>query len=341
MRETAFTNVLQSAKSGDILVLESGYNDRSNSTVEAMQEAITAMVNEASALGVKVFVVTPNASAHDYNANVSWSAYVRIAVSVLDNATLIDLATESYNFLSNKYWTLSADDRTTLLTSIYNNSGDTLHSTYNAANCWAVVVARGIYYSGYEKYINTSYEYTFNDSIEDVTVKVLEATAEPTLEPTETPTSAPTATPTVTPTSAPITEGEPTTEPTETIAPTTAPTTDPTAEETVAPTTEPTIEPTAEPTTDPTAAPTTEPIADEIKLSYDNGYVTISGEMINSEAILIQAIYKSDGTLEKVIVYDNVTANEPIEVSADFEKTKFMLWDSLKNMKPLVDVIKE
>ncbi len=50
--------------------------------------------------------------------------------------------------------------------------GDTLHSSYVAAMKWAEIVAQGLYDNGAE-FINTSYEYTFTDTIgNDITCKV-------------------------------------------------------------------------------------------------------------------------------------------------------------------------
>lgn len=169
MRSDAFTNVLMSAQPGDIMILESGYNDRSHSTDEDMREAVTDMITRADAMGLETFLVTPNASAHDYSGSVVWSAAIRdVASQLSDKTTLIDLSQKSYDFLHERY----GDDTATLI-AYYNNEGDTLHSTTNAANCWATIVAQGLADNGYADLIDTEYSYHFDDGTEDgVTVSV-------------------------------------------------------------------------------------------------------------------------------------------------------------------------
>lgn len=178
MRNDAFTNVLQSAQAGDILVLESGYNDRTHSTDPEMREAVADMLNKANAMGLHTFLVTPNASAHDYTENVVWSAAIREIAQATEGTTLIDLSKLSYSFLSSKYGTALTDESraiivgTTEKPGVYNNPGDTLHSSFNAANCWAAIVASGVYGNDATKsVVNTDYSYTFNDGVNDITVK--------------------------------------------------------------------------------------------------------------------------------------------------------------------------
>ena len=73
LRSTAFTQVEASGKAGDILILESGYNDKTYDTEAVMKEAVTAMVESAQAKGLTVILVSPNASEHDYKESVAWA----------------------------------------------------------------------------------------------------------------------------------------------------------------------------------------------------------------------------------------------------------------------------
>ena len=169
MRSDAFTNVLKSAQPGDIMILESGYNDRSHSTDEEMREAVTDMITTAYEMGLTTFLVTPNASAHDYSGSVVWSAAIReVATGLSDKTTLIDLSQQSYDFLNSRY-----GSNTDTLIAYYNNSGDTLHSSTNAANCWAAIVAQGLADNGFADIVDTEYSYHFDDGTADgVTVQV-------------------------------------------------------------------------------------------------------------------------------------------------------------------------
>lgn len=180
MYNDAFTRVQQSAQPGDIVVWESGYNDRNHGGTGPMREAMTKAANECKAMGVDVFFVTPNASAHDYNGSVSSSADVRSIVTDT-NTKLIDLSKESFEFLSSRYGTtLDATKMVPYYNNAYNDAGTIdlstgdkgLHSSYNAANCWAMIVARGLYNQGYADFVDTDYTYTFNDGTNDVTVGV-------------------------------------------------------------------------------------------------------------------------------------------------------------------------
>ena len=176
MRSDAFTNVLGSAQPGDIMILESGYNDRSHSTDAEMREAVKDMLNTANEMGLTTFLVTPNASAHDYNGSVVWSAAIREVAAEVEDTTLIDLAKYSYEFLNSKYGTLTDDERKNIIVGttdkpgIYNNSGDTLHSSYNAANCWAAVVAQAMNEAGVTV-VNTDYKYEFSDGTNTITAQ--------------------------------------------------------------------------------------------------------------------------------------------------------------------------
>lgn len=158
---SAFSQVIGSGKSGDILVLESGYNDKTYDDEATMKAAVTNMVTEAKALGIKVVLVSPNASAHDYKESVAWTGYMA-DVAGATNTDYIDLSKLSYNILRELY---GAD--TTVLKADWNVS-DTLHSTYNGANKWASVVAGALYELGYTDIVDTDYIYVFSDSAGNV-----------------------------------------------------------------------------------------------------------------------------------------------------------------------------
>ena len=155
---SAITQVAQSGKSGDVMILESGYNDRSYSTQDKMLAAVTYMYNEATAAGVDVVLTPPNASQHDYKAGVSWGGVMKTAA---DNtgAKYIDLGTLSYNFLYGTY-----GSNTDAVKASYNVS-DGLHANYNGANKFASIVAGGLIDVGLGDMVNTEYTYTFTDSL--------------------------------------------------------------------------------------------------------------------------------------------------------------------------------
>ncbi len=153
---TAFSQIVGSAQTGDMLILESGYNDRAYSTKDEMYASVTSMVEQAKKIGMEVILVSPNASAHDYKAGVSWTSIMYNA-SVDTEVDYIDLAAKSYEFLYGLY----SDDKTVILADY--NVADTLHSTYNGAHKWASVVAKGLADLGYEDLVS-NYSYTFTDS---------------------------------------------------------------------------------------------------------------------------------------------------------------------------------
>ncbi len=174
LRDSAFSNVVHSAQPGDIMILESGYNDKNYTTEDEMTEAVTYMVETAYGMGLKTFVVTPNASSHGtgQKPDVNWSGLMRtIAADLGEKTTLIDLAQESYDFLTGLY-TTDGVMNWDIVTDYYNNEGDTLHSSNNAANCWARIIAQGLYDSGLTEIVDTEYSYTFNDGIADRVIQV-------------------------------------------------------------------------------------------------------------------------------------------------------------------------
>lgn len=194
MKADAFTNVLGSAQPGDIMVLESGYNDKVHSNEADMKAAVTDMLTTANDMGLTTFLVTPNASYHDYEEDVIYSAAIRTVAEEVTSTNLIDLAKKSYAFLNDKYGALDDAARRYVLVGdkdnagIYNNavwnednseiSGDKgLHSTNNAANCWAAIIAQGLYDNeATRNVVDTNYKYTFNDGTNDISVGVSTST---------------------------------------------------------------------------------------------------------------------------------------------------------------------
>ena len=158
---TAITQIQASAQTGDILILESGYNDRTYDTTDEMDAAVDLMVNIAKNKGVTIFLVSPNASAKHLAATVSWGSRMNDAAT-RNSTHFIDLTKLSYDFLSSTYGT----DTDT----IYENynllaAGDNLHSSYHGANKWASLIAGALYENDATKSIvDTDYVYAFADT---------------------------------------------------------------------------------------------------------------------------------------------------------------------------------
>ena len=161
LADTAFSQIRGSAQSGDILLLESGYNDRTYDTKEVMMAAVTEMVNAAKAKGMDVILVSPNASKKTYNESVSWTANMAEA-AVSTGSVYVNLSKMSYDFLVANYGTNGAD-----VPSDYTVS-DNLHATYNGANKWASLVAGSLYEQGYQDIVNEDHVYTFTDALGNV-----------------------------------------------------------------------------------------------------------------------------------------------------------------------------
>lgn len=189
----AFTNVKLSGQEGDILLLESGYNDSSHTTMEVMRESVKAMVKGAEENGMTVFVITPNASTHsanEYLGNVKSTYDMIVAYNELvedgSEAVLVNLADKSGQFFRSYYGDANYEDENgaiitavdkftipkyTQLNPVYNNENDTLHSSYNAANCWAAIVANGILGNeGTASLVDKTHVYSFNDGAAEISV---------------------------------------------------------------------------------------------------------------------------------------------------------------------------
>ncbi len=158
---TAFPSVIENGQSGDILLIECGYNDRSYSTREEMTACVKDMIKQCELSGITPILVTPNASQHDYKPSVVWSSYLR-DIATDTGCRIIDLSQESYDFL----YSLYGDNADGVVTKNYNLTevgGDTLHSSYAGAYKWASIVARGLKDYGFG-FVNTDFKYTFTDT---------------------------------------------------------------------------------------------------------------------------------------------------------------------------------
>ncbi len=169
--DTAFPGVMKYGRSGDILLIECGYNDRNYSTRKEMTESVKSMIEGCRSKGIRPILVTPNASKHDYKESVAWSSYLK-DVAIDMNCDIIDLSKMSYDFL----YSLYGDDKDDVVTNNYNLTsvgGDTLHSSYAGAYLWASMVAQGMKDLGYTNPINTDFSYTFTDTLgNEITAQV-------------------------------------------------------------------------------------------------------------------------------------------------------------------------
>ena len=155
---TAITQPAISGQSGDIVLIECGYNDRTYISAAEMKAGVTSMYNDAVAAGVYPVFVTPNASEHDYKSGVAWSGNLREYASEI-GADCINLDDLSYNFLNGIYGSDKTDVKATY------NVSDGLHSTYRGAQKWASIVASemlGI--DACKDAVNTSYTFIFTDT---------------------------------------------------------------------------------------------------------------------------------------------------------------------------------
>ncbi len=163
--DTAFPSIVNNRPT--YCLIECGYNDRSYSTREEMTACVKAMIKECRENDVVPILVTPNASEHDYKPSVSWSSYL-IDAAVDENCLYIDLSKMSYDFLNSLY----GDNADGVITKNYNLTevgGDTLHSSYAAAQKWASMVAQGLKDMNLgwnnDDMFNTDYEYKFTDTL--------------------------------------------------------------------------------------------------------------------------------------------------------------------------------
>lgn len=143
---SAFGGVINNAQKGDYLILECGYNDKNYSSTAGMTEAVNAMVDACRAKGITPILVTPNASKHDYKADVMYASTLRDCATAKD-VMIVDLSANSYKFFSEKYGT--DETANTVVGRNYQvwtdaATFDTLHSSYVGAMKFAEIVAQGI-----------------------------------------------------------------------------------------------------------------------------------------------------------------------------------------------------
>ncbi|MDO5398815.1 MAG: chitobiase/beta-hexosaminidase C-terminal domain-containing protein, partial [bacterium] len=80
----------------------------------------------------------------------------------------------------------------------------------------------------------------------------------------------------------------------------------------------------------------------DIEMDYHGGTLRFSGTTrIKTGTVLLQAIYNSDGSLNKVNMYPVNSIDDVIQTDTDFTPgtVKFMLWDSMDGMKPLAEPV--
>ncbi len=147
LNSTAITQVVESAQEGDIMVLESGYNDKGHSVgVDNMKAAVTDMYNKAKAKGVEVVITSPNSSSKgsDYSPTVAWTTDMKAVADTLTEAVYIDLAKLSYEFAHDTCGygdTYNSTDKYSHFYHVYSSTEQGLHSTFYFANVCAAIVA--------------------------------------------------------------------------------------------------------------------------------------------------------------------------------------------------------
>ena len=163
---SAFSQVTASAQPGDLMILESGYND-ANRDKEQMVDAVKTMISGARAVGADVVIVTPNASCHDYKADVARAQEMR-DIAAETGTDLVDLAKLSYDFLIGVYGAeYTAQEN---VWSVY-NVADRLHSTYNGAHKFASLVAKSLAdMDKYSSIIDKKFGYAFTDAKGDTII---------------------------------------------------------------------------------------------------------------------------------------------------------------------------
>ena len=161
---SAYSQVVESAQAGDYVVLESGYNDNQHSTMEIMKASVTTMVEGCKEKNLNIVLVSPNASQHDFKESVQFTSGMQ-EVATDTNTNFINLSKLSYDFLVGLYGSGESTKFTQEFALKTWNVSDRLHSTYNAANKWASIMATelGKLYPEAD-FVNTTYTYTFQDT---------------------------------------------------------------------------------------------------------------------------------------------------------------------------------
>ncbi len=157
---TSYVGVLNSAKPGDYLIIESGYNDASaknDTTPEQFKDYIQQMIDGCEEYGIIPIIVSPNASNHDFEADVAYAVHMREVAEANPDVLFIDLATLSYNYLYELY----DGDADKVLKNF--NVPDQLHSSYLGAMKYAEIVAQAMHDDGIG-FINTDYSWSIEDT---------------------------------------------------------------------------------------------------------------------------------------------------------------------------------
>ena len=174
LQETAFTCVMQSAREGDYMILEAGWNDVSYSSKSEMKQAIIEMTEACEAKGVIPVLVTPNSSAQTFSdkEDTQYAEVMREAAGEMqakyNDVIFVDLADLSYQFLNATYGT-DTDAMTKSInldyagtSSVTNEKGDMLHLSYLGAMKYAELVAQSMSDQGVE-FINKDFTWSIED----------------------------------------------------------------------------------------------------------------------------------------------------------------------------------
>lgn len=215
LETTAFPGVIANAKSGDYLIIESGYNDTKHNTADETRESVERMVTAAKAKGIIPVVVSPNASMEDegvsnYVESIRYTEAMRQAAQNT-SAYFVDLSKGSYDFYRENY----GDDTDAIKNTYYfptEKTPDLLHHNYlGAMNC-ARIVTQGMYDLGIKDFINTDFEFSYTDAAEnEITLKIdTTKTDNPTPSDDPTPSDEPTPSDDPTPSEKPTPSDNPT-----------------------------------------------------------------------------------------------------------------------------------
>lgn len=215
LETTAFPGVIANAHSGDYLIMECGYNDTKYNNADTTRESVERMVNTAKDKGIIPIIVSPNASmqecdgtaeylacTNDYTPDVHFAQAMKQAAENT-NTLYVNLSKESYDFYHENY----GDDKETIKNNYYfPNEPDILHHNYlGAMNC-ARIVAQGMYDGGIKDFINTDYNFDFEDTTgKTITYKINTNAKTPTPSPSNSPMPSPSSSPSPSPTASPQT----------------------------------------------------------------------------------------------------------------------------------------
>lgn len=174
LQETAFSCVMQSARQGDYMILESGWNDKSKSNAAEMKQAVIEMVEECEKKGVIPVLVTPNSSSSTFKAgaDTQLAPTMREAANEMmkkyDDVIFVDLAALSNKFLSDTYGTDTDAMNANInlgnagSSSLTGEHGDGLHLSYLGAMKYAELVAQSMADGGVN-FINKDFSWSVQD----------------------------------------------------------------------------------------------------------------------------------------------------------------------------------